>query len=126
MSDLDEALKTFKPPVEGQDTTPYICYWRDATYYKDNEKITKKELTCMTALASNGNVDKVLYYVNKPGWEIVKFYLPDTEAYLPLKGLCEKLINKNSSSVKLLEDENQALKAKVEALSQRMKHVSKD
>lgn len=119
---LEAELKTFKAPKDGKDLLPYVLYWRDANYLKCGEMVTSKELTCLRCVGSNGTSDKILYYQNKEGWRLVGYWFPELEQYTDCKKLCESLIHSDPSKVKALADENEALKAKVEALSAKMKH----
>lgn len=130
---IQEQHAEFEPPFFAGEKIPYVLFERPLFEWKGGKKQERQELTCMHLSGSAGTKGGIQYYIEKPGWKVVDYWLPDHPRFNELRaflsgwtGRADKRVLELEEQLKAINEEKSAFEAKIRELEKVKEDGSED
>ena len=120
---LEQQFAEFEPPFYAGEKIPYVLFERPINDWSGGKKKEKIELTCMQLSGSTGTKAGLQYYMEKPGWKIKDYWMPDHPRFNELRvflagwtGRADKRVQELEAQLQAINEEKNAFERKVQEL----------
>lgn len=106
---IEEILATFEAPIENGINLPYVLFARPEIEARSGKLTGSYRGACFEITGPIKAGSLIDHYAQKPGWKIVKYFLPERADYMPIRQKLDLLTGISDSRVKELEGEKEDL-----------------
>lgn len=120
---LAEQFAEFEPPFYAGERIPYVLFERPVNDWSGGKKRERMELTCMQLSGNMGTKGGLQYYMEKPGWKIKDYWLPEHPRFNELRMFLAGWTGRSDTRVKELEAQLQAINDEKNAFERKVQEL---